>query len=302
MSACSAGQRVGTTGRHPPAPPRAIGDAADTTSALRPKRGPIDNRGSDRIGVILRDEGVRRVVASADPVASDDAPMSVPAALLEPDLRRYPLRAVRLQGAGGVYRFVAPRSAADLLRRSDARVARAVRGEHPYWAEIWPASIALFRRLLRGPDLTGTRVVDLGCGVGVAGVGAALRGATVTFVDREPEALAFAAFHARQHGAVGFEVRELDWEVDALPDRTDLLLLADLGYQYRAVRALLRQVDAVLARGGRVLCGDPERPTANDLFAGLVARGATLERSTAEDPSAGGRVTVRIAAVGEGPR
>src|SRR3954469_10523451 len=35
----------------------------------------------------------------------------------------------------------------------------------PYWAELWPAGLALARAL--PDDLAGVRVVELGCGLGV---------------------------------------------------------------------------------------------------------------------------------------
>jgi len=44
----------------------------------------------------------------------------------------------------------------------------------PYWAELWPAGIALAEAL---PDrLDGVRVVELGCGLGVPSLVAAARG------------------------------------------------------------------------------------------------------------------------------
>src|SRR5881397_3704618 len=62
----------------------------------------------------------------------------------------------------------------------------------PYWAEIWPASRAIARRLAAGERLDGRAVLDLGCGLGLAGIAAGLCGAEVTFVDRHPDALGFA--------------------------------------------------------------------------------------------------------------
>ena len=34
----------------------------------------------------------------------------------------------------------------------------------PYWAELWPASIALGRYLLAHPIMEGTQILELGCG------------------------------------------------------------------------------------------------------------------------------------------
>ena len=69
--------------------------------------------------------------------------------------------------------------------------------------------------------------------------------------------------------------------------------MADLVYEYRHLLSLQRQVDAVLARGGRALCADPYRPTGADFFARLRRR----YRVTAVDESVhfeGRRVPVRL--------
>eukprot|EP00775_Hariotina_reticulata_P012326 gene12326-12461_t len=61
----------------------------------------------------------------------------------------------------------------------------------PYWARVWPSAISLAQQLLQRPHLVaGKRVADLGAGLGVAGIAAALAGAReVLLLDREPLAL-----------------------------------------------------------------------------------------------------------------
>ena len=51
----------------------------------------------------------------------------------------------------------------------------------PYWAELWPAALALAHALPARFD--GVRVVELGCGLGVPSLVASARGATVTATD-----------------------------------------------------------------------------------------------------------------------
>jgi hypothetical protein len=47
----------------------------------------------------------------------------------------------------------------------------------PYWTRVWPSAVALAKEVLRRPELVaGKRVCDLGCGLGVAGIAAALAG------------------------------------------------------------------------------------------------------------------------------
>src|SRR5213082_821919 len=71
----------------------------------------------------------------------------------------------------------------------------------PYWAELWPAGLALAHALPE--DLEGVRVVELGCGLGVPALVAAARGAEVTAVDWAAEAIALLRENAaRNHVAL----------------------------------------------------------------------------------------------------
>ena len=48
----------------------------------------------------------------------------------------------------------------------------------PYWATLWPSAVALATALLAEPQLVaGLRVCDVGAGLGLGGLGAALAGA-----------------------------------------------------------------------------------------------------------------------------
>src|SRR5215213_7571289 len=57
----------------------------------------------------------------------------------------------------------------------------------PYWAELWPAGLALARVL--PAELEGVRVVDVGCGLGVPSLVAAARSARVTATDWAADAI-----------------------------------------------------------------------------------------------------------------
>jgi predicted nicotinamide N-methyase len=69
----------------------------------------------------------------------------------------------------------------------------------PYWAELWPSSLAL-ARTVAGLDVAGLRVVELGCGLAVPSIVAALGGASVLATDWSAEALAFGARNAELNG------------------------------------------------------------------------------------------------------
>src|SRR5262245_11406420 len=114
--------------------------------------------------------------------------MVVEAARQDPELRRFRLRRHKVPTAAGLISIVCVRSIDELLDR--VSVTEYDRdGQLPYWGEVWPVSVALLRLVLRGPPLTGRTALDLGCGVGTAGVGAGRHGAHVVFADLDPRAL-----------------------------------------------------------------------------------------------------------------
>ena len=62
----------------------------------------------------------------------------------------------------------------------------------PYWAELWPAAVAMAHYMTERLPLAGRRDLELGCGLGLVGIVAALKGARVLSTDYEAAALAFA--------------------------------------------------------------------------------------------------------------
>jgi predicted nicotinamide N-methyase len=108
-----------------------------------------------------------------------------------------------------------------------------------------------------GLDVAGLRIVELGCGLAVPSIVAALGGARVLATDWSAEALHFAAGNAERNGA-RLETARLAWGDPELPaGRFDLVLAADVLYERRNVAQLL---DLLPRLGGDVLLADPGRP------------------------------------------
>jgi predicted nicotinamide N-methyase len=110
----------------------------------------------------------------------------------------------------------------------------------PYWAELWPAAIALAEAL---PDVRGLRVVELGCGLGVPSLVASARGADVTATDWAADAIELLRENATRNGlALRAEVR--DWR-DEWDEHFDLVLAADVLYERRNVEPLVARLRAL---------------------------------------------------------
>jgi predicted nicotinamide N-methyase len=134
----------------------------------------------------------------------------------------------------------------------------------PYWAELWPSGLAL-ARVVRRQDVRDLRVLELGCGLAVPSIVAALGGARVLATDWSPEALEVAAANAERNGA-DVETELVSWTDSARLERGgpwDLVLGADLLYEHRNVDQLL----VLLPRLGReILLAEPGRPPSVRFF------------------------------------
>jgi predicted nicotinamide N-methyase len=130
----------------------------------------------------------------------------------------------------------------------------------PYWAELWPSSLAL-ARAVSARALRGARTLELGCGLGLPSIAAALSGGRVLATDWAPDAIAMARANAERNGAE-LETMVCSWtEPDPLLERApwDLVLASDVLYEARNGEALL----PLLPRLGReVWLADPGRPPA----------------------------------------
>src|SRR3954452_19529008 len=69
----------------------------------------------------------------------------------------------------------------------------------PYWAELWPSALAL-ARALASRALHGARTLELGCGLGLPSLAAAVAGGRVLATDWAPDAVAMTARNAHRNG------------------------------------------------------------------------------------------------------
>jgi predicted nicotinamide N-methyase len=137
----------------------------------------------------------------------------------------------------------------------------------PYWAELWPSGVALARRVA-ARSLRGARVLELGCGLGLPSLAAALAGGRVLATDWSPQAIALLEENAERNDAT-LETALVDWtRPDAIVARApwDLVLAADVLYERRNVAPLL---DLLPRLGGEVWLADPGRAPAGELLSGL---------------------------------
>jgi predicted nicotinamide N-methyase len=148
----------------------------------------------------------------------------------------------------------------------------------PYWAELWPSGRVLADRLARA-DLSGMSVLELGAGIAVPAIVAALRGASVIATDWYAPALEFAAVNARR-ARVTIGTMLVDWRhppadlIDAAP--FDRVIAADVLYEARNAEPLAALIPALVADDGELWIADPRRPDAKPFLDTMAATGWAL--------------------------
>ncbi|MBA8826479.1 putative nicotinamide N-methyase [Saccharopolyspora lacisalsi] len=168
--------------------------------------------------------------------------------------------------SGTTIRFAHPTAGADLLYEGvgDEKFP-------PYWAELWPSGVELAYEVSTY-ELGGLSVLELGCGVGLPSIAAALSGGRVLATDRSRDAAELAGDNARRNG-VTVETAECSWEQpDSLLEGApwDLVLAADVLYEQRNVSWLLSLLPRLVDRAGEVWITDPRRTRADDFLTGVV--------------------------------
>lgn len=153
-----------------------------------------------------------------------------------------------------------------------------IRGEIPYWPVAWPAGLGLARHLAT-LDLTNRSVIELGGGVGISGLGAAIAGADVLVTDNQPPALRLAKMNARRNRAP-LRAAAADWRDWPIRARFDLVIGSDVTYEPAAFEALLRVLDRSLLPGGEALLTDPGRLMTTVFQQNAIAAGWSWEMTT----------------------
>jgi predicted nicotinamide N-methyase len=135
----------------------------------------------------------------------------------------------------------------------------------PYWAELWPSSLAL-ARAVGARALRGARTLELGCGLGLVSIAAAFAGGRVLATDWSPDAVAMTRANAERNGAE-LETLVCSWtEPGPLVERApwDLVLASDVLYEARNVDALLPLLPRL---GAEAWIADPGRRPAERFLA-----------------------------------
>lgn len=139
----------------------------------------------------------------------------------------------------------------------------------------WPAADLLIDFLLQHPIPKRSRVLDIGCGWGLAGIFCAHRfNARVRGVDADPAVFPYLEAHAELNGVKVETVRATFDRLDSrLLSEVDVILGSDICFWDELVGPLRRLIKRGLAAGvKRIIIADPRRGPFLDLAEHCTSR------------------------------
>lgn len=122
----------------------------------------------------------------------------------------------------------------------------------PFWSRQWDAGIVLAHTLIMHPHPQGRRLLELGAGLGLAGLAAALAGFEVTLSDNEDMILDFQRVSAAANGLSG--IANIKVDLLDLPELElfDVIAGAEILFKEEFVEPMLTICQNCLRPGGTV--------------------------------------------------
>ena len=153
----------------------------------------------------------------------------------------------------------------------------------PLFGILWDSGRVL-AELMSTWDIEGKRILEVGCGIGLASLVLNQRGADITASDYHPEAGAFLEFNARLNGDSPIPFVRADW---ASPDpslgKFDLIIGSDLLYERDHADDLSAFINVHAADACTVLIVDPGRPHRGRFTKRMAEFGFEHTRETSDE-------------------
>jgi 2-polyprenyl-3-methyl-5-hydroxy-6-metoxy-1,4-benzoquinol methylase len=211
-------------------------------------------------------------------------------------LAQYETQEYRIPVAGRMLRVLGPKYPHALNDEPRYRQSSEADGYKPTWAQPWPAAVMLAEHVIASVsasaesrdglradhDSSGGKafphracppspqsVLELGAGLGIAGLALAMAGFRVVITDYDEDALLFVRASAALNAVELHDVRRLDWRQPPA-ERFPLIIGSDIVFEKRHHAALAALLAACLEPDGRAFFSDQNR-TAADAFPHVLA-------------------------------
>jgi len=179
---------------------------------------------------------------------------------------QYPVQLTQLGAEKGIYipAYEAVKAIYAALLESDPAT------PFPYWAKVWPSSIALLDVLQKHPNwIKDKNVLELGAGIGLPSLMMADITKSIQISDYNLEAVELLRKNIEHLELENAEALKLDW--NALPEaiHLEVLILSDINYDPTQFETLTKLIEKFIHQGSTVILSTPQRIMASPFVLAL---------------------------------
>jgi predicted nicotinamide N-methyase len=130
----------------------------------------------------------------------------------------------------------------------------------PFWAKLWPSSIALLDVLKAHPHLIQNKhVLEIGAGIGLPSLMMAGVAKSIQISDYDKEAVALIQKNIEHLQLQNVEALQLDWH--AIPENMhpEVILLSDVNYDPIQFDVLVSLIEKFINQGSTIILSTPQR-------------------------------------------
>ena len=147
----------------------------------------------------------------------------------------------------------------------------------PFWAKLWPSSIALLDVLKAHPHLIQNKhVLEIGAGIGLPSLMMAGVAKSIQISDYDKEAVALLQKNIEHLQLQNAEALKLDWNAIHENLQPDVILLSDVNYDPGQFDVLIHLIDEFMNQGCAIILSTPQRimasPFVQKLEASIIER------------------------------
>ena len=142
----------------------------------------------------------------------------------------------------------------------------------PFWAKLWPSSIALLDVIEAHPHLIQKKhVLEIGAGIGLPSLMMAGIAKSIQISDYDKEAVALLQKNIEHLQLQNAEALQLDWNNVPKNMNPDLVILSDVNYDPTQFDPLVALIDKFIKQGCTIILSTPQRIMASPFVQRLEA-------------------------------
>ena len=151
----------------------------------------------------------------------------------------------------------------------------------PYWAKVWPSSIALLDVLKAHPHLIQNKhVLEIAAGIGLPSLMMADITKSIQISDYDNEAVSLLQKNIEHLQLQNVEAMQLDWNAISDNMQPEVILLSDVNYDPTQFEMLTKLIEKFIHQGSTIILSTPQRimasPFVQNLESFIIERYETL--------------------------